>query len=421
MSIRRHLIDATPLRRNAAFRAFWSGAAVSGFGGQMADFALLYYVWVLTGSAVMVGLVGVMRGVPLLVFGLLGGHLADLMNRRTLVFCARCCQLAVSVATAWLVISGAASIGVVLALIAAASAFAAVGAPASQTIATRLLGGVDLSAGLALMRTSSQIAVLAGPMAAGFLVAGAGIGACLVADAATFVAGLWGAWRVPAHAARPVSDGAAPVSGLAGLTGGIRFVLRTPVVLGAFLTDICAMVLAHPVALFPIINAERFEGSPITMGLMLPAIGLGGILAGILSGRVTHAPRQGLIMIASCAAYGAAAVAFGLSGNLPLALLALCAGGAADTFTVVSRATIVQSSTPDALRGRVNSLDYLVGAGGPSIGDLRAGLVASGTSGALSCVLGGVACVAGAGAIALTVPRLRSWLLGPAKDPLAAV
>jgi MFS family permease len=232
-----------------------------------------------------------------------------------------------------------------------------------------------------------------------------------VVDVATFGAALWGIRALPDRPpARVRTDAATPTGEL---LAGLRFVVRTPVILGAFLVDVCAMVLALPAALFPVINAERFGGSPATLGLMLPAIGLGGILAGLFSGRITAAARQGRIMLISCAVWGAATAAFGLAGSLPLALCALVVAGAADTCTVVSRGTIVQTATPDALRGRVSSLDFLVGAGGPSIGDLRAGLVAGLTSGAISCVAGGLACMAGAGAIGASSPRLRHWRLTP--------
>jgi MFS family permease len=189
----------------------------------------------------------------------------------------------------------------------------------------------------------------------------------------------------------------------------VHYLVRTPVLLGAFAADLSATVLAMPTALFPVINAERFGGSPVTLGLMLPAIGLGGILAGVFSGRITRQPRQGVVMVVCCAVWGAGMALFGLGGWLPVALLGLVIAGAADTGTVVSRGTIVQRATPDALRGRMNALDFLVGAGGPSLGDLRAGLVASATSGAISAVSGGLGCVIGAGVIGAAIPSLRSW------------
>lgn len=410
--IRSHLVDTRPLRTSRPFRAFWTGTAISQFGGSMSSFALLYYVWEISRSPVVVGLVGLVVAVPLVVCGLIGGHLADTVDRRALLLWSRSSQLVVSATTAALVISGVRSIPIVFVMIALTSALSSLAAPVAQTVPPMLLGGTELSAGLALTRLAGQLALMTGPAIGGVLVATIGVGACLVVDSVTFLAALWGISRLPRHTPRPAAtherDGGTRV------LGGLMFVVRTPVILGAFLVDICAMVLALPAALFPVINAERFGGSPITLGLMLPAIGLGGVLAGLFSGRLTAYPRQGLIMLISCAVWGAATAAFGAAPTLPLALAALVVAGAADTFTVVSRGTMVQSATPDELRGRVSSLDYLVGAGGPSIGDLRAGTIAGLTSGAISCILGGLACVAGAGAIAAANPGLRRWRLATA-------
>ncbi|GAB3795974.1 MFS transporter [Humibacter antri] len=408
MSLREHVVDIRPLRDIAAFRSFWIGTTISSFGSQLSAFALLYYVWELSHSAALVGLTGVVCAVPLAVCGLLGGTLADRMNRRTLLLTMRLAQMASSATLAMLVIVGVANVPIVYAFMGVGAGLASISVPSAQTFAPRLLDGESLGAGLALMRLSSQFAMLAGPFVAGLLVDSLGVGICLVVDAVTFVAALWGIASLPKAVGEP-QRGAGGGKSERGILGALRYLVRTPVLVGAFVADLNATVLAIPTALFPVINAERFGGSPITLGLMLPAVGLGGILAGVLSGRITRQPRQGVVMVICCAVWGAGIALFGLSGWLPLALLGLVIAGAADTGTVVSRGTIVQRSTPDALRGRMNSLDFLVGAGGPSLGDLRAGMVASATSGAVSAVSGGLACVIGAGVIAAAIPSLRSW------------
>lgn len=413
MTLRDHLIDARPLREIPAFRAFWIGTTINSFGSQLSAFALLYYVWELSHSAALVGLTGVVRAVPLAIFGLIGGTLADRMNRRTLLIVTRLSQMASAAALATIVLLGAANVPIVYLFMAIGAGLASISFPAAQTFAPRLLDRERLGAGLALMRLSSQFAMLGGPFVAGLLVNWVGVGVCLAVDCVTFLAALWGILNLPADAAKPQPDtGPAPGGtgrSTRGILGAVRYLFGTPVLVGAFVADLNATVLAMPTALFPVINAERFGGSPVTLGLMLPAIGLGGILAGILSGRITRQPRQGVVMVVCCGIWGAGMALFGLSGWLPLALLGLLIAGAADTGTVVSRGTIVQLSTPDALRGRMNSLDFLVGAGGPSLGDLRAGLVASATSGAISAISGGVACVIGAGVIWAAIPRLRTW------------
>ena len=408
MSLRDHLIDIRPLRRIPAFRAFWIGTTISSFGSQLSAFALLYYVWELSHSAALVGLTGLVRAIPLAIFGLIGGSLADRVNRRTLLIVVRLTQLVSAGVLATIVLLGAGSVPIVYVFMAIGGGLASMAVPAAQTFAPRLLAGESLSAGLALMRLSSQFAMLAGPFVAGLLVNGLGVGFCLAVDCVTFLAALWGIVSLPADASKPQA-GTSGSRSSRGILGAVRCLLHTPVLVGAFVTDLNATVLAMPTALFPVINAERFGGSPVTLGLMLPAVGLGGILAGVFSGRITRQPRQGVVMMVCCAIWGGGMALFGFSGWLPLALIGLVIAGAGDTGTVVSRGTIVQLSTPDALRGRMNSLDFLVGAGGPSLGDLRAGLVASATSGAISAVSGGIACVVGAGVIAAAIPRLRSW------------
>ncbi|MHA7987792.1 MFS transporter [Rathayibacter sp. CAU 1779] len=408
MSLRDHLVDIRPLREIPAFRAFWIGTTINGFGSQLSSFALLYYVWELSHSALIVGLTGVVRAVPIVVGGLVGGILADRMNRRTLLLATRVIQLVSAVALAVVVFAGWANVPIIFVFTAIGSGLGSIAFPAAQTFAPRLLDGERLSGGLALMRLSSQVAALAGPFAAGLIVAQWGVAVCLAVDAVTFIASLWGIGALPKDAAMPEAAAGDGKEGR-GILSSVKFLFRTPVLLGAFATDLNAMVLAMPVALFPVINAERFGGSPATLGLMVPAIGLGGILAGVLSGRITKQPRQGVVMVVSCGIWGAGVALFGLSGWLPLALLGLVIAGAADTGTVVSRGTIVQRTTPDALRGRMNSLDFLVGAGGPSLGDLRAGSIASLTSGSISAWLGGIACVIGAGVIGAAIPSLRSW------------
>jgi MFS family permease len=313
-------------------------------------------------------------------------------------------QLVGSVALAVLVHTGTASVAAVYVVAALQTGLGALGAPANRSFTARLLAPSRLGAGLALSRLGDQVSLLAGPVVAGLVVVTVGVEACFLLDALTFVAAMYGVSRLP-----PMRPDAATVGGpdLGGLRDGVRLVLRSPVLLGAFATDLAATVLAMPLALFPVINDQVYGGSPVTLGLFAPAIGLGGIVAGALSGRVTSSPRQGRLMLASAAVWALGLAAFGLSTSLPVALACLAVAGAADTVTVVSRTSIVQHAVPDSLRGRVNALDYLVGVSGPQLGNARAGLVASFTSGATSAVLGGLASFLAIGAVAVFTPSLR--------------
>jgi len=413
------LIDVRPLRESAAFRRLWAGNAVSGFGGTMASFTVSWVVWDRTHSAVALGAIGVAQLVPMIVFTLLGGHWADRYERRRLIIGVRWAQLAASAALAAVVITTTHQVVWLYPLIAVQTALGSINQPATQSFIATLLGPELRGAAFALNQSTGQVSMLIGPLLGGVVLALWGPGWALGFDAASFLAALYGVLGLP-RTGRPGSEAegagdaaaAAPPSAIAQIAAGIRFVTRTPIAAALLLADLNATVLAMPVALFPVLNSERFGGSPATLGLLTPALGLGGVLAGFLSGRITRAKRQGLVMVVASAVWGAAIAGAGLVPNLAAVLVLLAVTGAADVASVVSRATIIQSVTPDAYRGRVNSLDYLVGAGGPKLGDLRAGLIADVSSGWFSMAIGGVVSAVLAVVIAASVPSLRRYRAG---------
>jgi predicted GNAT family acetyltransferase len=188
------------------------------------------------------------------------------------------------------------------------------------------------------------------------------------------------------------------------------------VLVAAFLTDLDAMLLGLPVALFPALNAAHFGGSPRTLGLLNAAVGAGGLVSAVLSGPASRVTRPGRGMLAGTMIWGAAIACFGLTASLPLALLMLAVAGAADTLTVTFRAAMVQTVTPDELRGRVSSVEYIIGTGGAPLGNVESGAVASLTSPAISTVAGGLGCLAIAALIGLMFPafaRYRGQAAGP--------
>jgi MFS family permease len=403
MAARGMLADVRPLRESRAFRAWWLGSSVSVLGSQLTSFAVAYDVWSVAHQPALVGGVALAALVPTVAGALLGGRLADRRDRRSLVLGTRTGQLVVTVALASLALIGAASVSVLYVAVALQAFFAALGAPANRSFPARLLPPDRLGAGLALGRLADQVSLLAGPFLAGLLTSAVGVQACFVVDAGTFVVALLGVAALPAM--RPEALLGAP--DLRGVRAALGLLARTPVLLGAFATDLAATLLAMPVALFPVVNAERYGGSAVTLGLLAPALGLGGIAAGALSGRFTASGQQGRVMLVSAATWAAAIAGFGLAPELGVALACLVLAGAADTVSVISRTSLVQQATPDAVRGRVNALDYLVGVCGPQLGNFRAGLVAAATSGAASAVLGGFTALAAVAVVAAATPALR--------------
>ncbi|MEV7215468.1 MFS transporter [Kitasatospora cineracea] len=417
MTGRRLLLDLAPLRESPAFRRLWIGGTVSGFGSQLAMVAVMFQVWERTRSTVWTGAVGLAQAVPLLVLGLFAGALVDRSDRRALYLLATAGQAGCALLLAAQALLGRLPAAGVIALVAGQSVFVAVAGPAARTFLPRLLPAGQLAAGLALNRVAFQGAMLLGPALGGLLIAGAGLGGCYLADALSFAAALYAASRLPRMRPAPgpaptstpsATTGPAPArSGLRDVWEGLAFLARTPVVRAALLADLATTVLSMPISLFPLVNAERFDGGPRTLGLFLTAIAAGGVAASVLSGVFTRRPNQALVMLGAAATWGVALALFGLVPSPWLGLGLLALAGAADTVSVVARGTVVQLHTPDALLGRVGAAEQIVGRAGPDLGNLRGGLVASASSGTTALISGGLLCLAAVAAIGAATPGLR--------------
>lgn len=409
----RALVDLRPLRENRTFRRLWLGTTASGFGGQFGAFAVVYYVWSQTHSAALVGLVGLAAGGPPLLVALIGSAFADHVDRRRLALRCTYGQIAISAAmtvVAFGVLPG--GVPLMLALAALSAALGALIGPARQTFVPALLSGDRLAAGIALNHLSFQLAMLLGPAAAGAITAGAGVGWCFAVDTLTFGAALMGLAGLP-----PGGPAATGPAGWGAVRAGFGYAVRTPAVRGALLTDLAATLLAMPMALFPVINAERYGDRPEVLGLFTTAVAVGGVLASGLSGLATRPGRPGTVLLSTAAIWAVALGLLGLTTPLPASLALLAVAGFADTWAVVARGTVIQTETPDAFRGRISSLEFITGVTGPQLGNLRAGLVASVTSGGFALLVGGATALAATAAIAGTTPALRRFRTSPTKEP----
>jgi MFS family permease len=269
----------------------------------------------------------------------------------------------------------------------------------------RLLPPGQVPAGIALNHVSFQIGMLVGPAVAGLVLAHGGLTWAYAVDAAAITLALYGVARLPSM--RP-AEGTTTV-GLRASSDGWRFILRHPALSGSIATDLAATVLAMPIALFPVLNEERFGGDPQTLGLFLSAIAVGGITAGLTSGILARIPRAGLVQLTAAGVWGVALAGFGLADTLLPTLAFLVVAGAADTISVISRGSLVQLATPDRYLGRIVSVENVVGVGGPGIGNARAGAVAGFTSAGVAAVTGGLACALVVAVLAATNPTLRRW------------
>lgn len=434
MSARSALVDLSPLRQSPPFRRLWASGVLSGVGHQVAVVAVLVQVWAMTGSAFWVGAIGLAQAVPMIVLGLVGGPLADVLDRRLVALWSTAGQTLAALALASQLVLGQAPVTLLLALISVQTACNALGAPSRRTFVRRLLPRHLVAAGVVLHMMAFQLGLLIGPAVGGLLIAATDPAVGYLVNAGTLVISLWAVWRLPPIPPRPsdaASEGVETAEDEAvanqrgqpgqpgrrgrrgrrpsvgqvwrrtrrgvGLLGeGVQMVVREPVLRGSFLLDLGAMLLSFPVALFPMINDELFGGDPTTLGLFMSAIAVGGATTGLASGVITRSNRLGRVQLLAVGLWGTAIVALGLAALAGLGwavLVSLVVAGAADTASVTSRAAMVQLATPDSHLGRVSAVEHVVGVGGPDLGNARAGLVAGLTTPAAAALLGGAACL----------------------------
>ncbi|WP_026929485.1 MFS transporter [Glycomyces tenuis] len=412
MSARTGLVDTRPLAASADYRRLWAGTSLSALGHQMTVLAVLFQVWELTGSPVWTGMIGLASAIPMIVFGTVGGSLADAVDRRVLVRWTTLGQMLCAAALAAQAVAQTHHLAIIFALVAAQASCSALGAPARRTFPARLLPRDLVPAGLALQHLSFQGAMLAGPALGGLIIGQWGLTACYAIEAVTFIVALYAVLRLPAL---PPLNADGHRAGLRSIANGLRHIVRAREVRGSFGIDLFATLLAMPIALFPMINELRFGGSPETLGLFPSAIAVGGIVAGLLSGLVSRADRPGLVQLWAAGAWGVALAGFGLAEPLWAVLGALAVAGAADTVSVIARGTLVQLVTPDSLRGRVSSAEHVIGIAGPDLGNARAGAVAGLSSAPVALVSGGLLCVVGVLWIALRNRPLREFRVSVAE------
>jgi MFS family permease len=397
------LLDTAPLRLDRDYRWLWAGQAVSGIGTQVTRLALPYQVYVLTGSTLAIAALTAVQLVPILIFSLGAGSVADAVDRRRLLLVTQVGLMACSAALAWLALSPAPSLLVLFVVAFVAAGLSSIDQPARSSAVPRLVPPERLPAAIALGQLNFQIASVIGPAIAGVLIATIGLAGAYGLDVVSFAAsfiGLLAIAPLPPHAtaARP---------GLAAVREGLRFALSRRVILSTFVIDLDAMIFGMPTSLFPVLALDVFHAGPTGLGLLGAAPAVGALLGALLSGWVSSVRRVGQAVIVAVAIWGVAITLFGLSTfSFLLALVFLAVAGAADVLSAVFRSTIIQLAAPDELRGRISSIHILVVTSGPRLGDIEAAAAAAVIGAQASVISGGILCVLGVAVVARLFPEL---------------
>ena len=403
-----HLIDLSPLRESAAFRKLWAGNAISGIGGQMTIVAVGLHIYQLTQSTLAVSLVGAFALVPMIFAGLYGGMLADAFDRRLILLLAAIVAWGSTIALALIAWTGVDIVWPFYLLTTLNAVAATVMNTVRSAVLPRLLPARLMPAASALTGMSFGVMVTIGPALAGVLVATVGFGWTYTVDVVLFLTAFAGIFSLPKLA--PEGDSQRP--GLASLRSGIDFLRSASNIRMTFVVDIIAMTLGQPRVLFPAVGALVLGGGAVTVGVLTAAGAIGLLLCSLLSGRLGGVRWHGRAIRTSIVVYGAFIAGFGgvllalsLGGfgpvsatraNVPAMIVAsvmLAGAGAADNVSSIFRQTMLQVAVPDSMRGRLQGVFTVVVTGGPRVGDIYIGIIASIGAIWLPPLLGGLAII----------------------------
>jgi MFS family permease len=396
-------VDIAPLRRHRDFRLLFIGRLVSFFGSMITVVAFPYQVYQLTHSVLLVGVLGILEFAAILALAMLGGALADAADRRSMVLLTEAGLMAGSLVLAGNAALSNPQVWVLFAVAVVWGGLDAVQRPSLDAMLPRLVDRDELAAAAALNSVRSTLGQIVGPALGGVLLAAIGLPLTYMVDVATFVVGLGCLWLMravppPVNAERP---------SLRRVVEGLRYARSRPELIGTYAIDIIAMFFGMPMALFPAI-AEGL-GGPGVLGMLYAAPAVGSFLFSATSGWTSRVHRHGMGLIVAAIVWGLSIIGFGFAPGLIAALVFLALAGAADMMSGVFRQVIWNQTIPDALRGRLASIEMLSYTSGPALGNFEAGLVASLTSVRVSVVSGGILCVIGCVLCAVALPALRSY------------
>ncbi|MEY4498338.1 MAG: hypothetical protein RJA40_443 [Actinomycetota bacterium] len=396
-------IDLTPLTKYPDFRNLWASGLITYLGSMITYVAVPFQIKEMTNSYILVGLSGVIEIVPLILFGLYGGVLADYVDRKKMVWATEFASLvlvAILLVNSFLPNPNLALIYVVIGLFAAVNGLQR---PSADAILPRLVGHADLPAASALMSLRWQLGVIIGPTIGGILISTFSISIGYMADIATFLISLAFLTRVRNVPASPEAE----KPSLAGLIEGVRYAFRRQDLLGTYLIDLAAMFFAMPIALFPF-WADQL-GAPWALGFLYAAGTIGSVVVTLTSGWTKHYRFHGRAVIWAAIGWGGAIALAGLSNSLILVLLFLALAGAADMVSALFRGTIWNQTIPDELRGRLAGIELLSYSIGPLAGQMRAASMAAVTTLNFSVTFGGVLCIISVGILAIFLPKFRKY------------
>ena len=401
------LLDIGPLRRNAAFRSLFASQFISGLGTMVSYVAVPWQVYQLTHSNAQVGLLGLVQLVPVVVCGLLGGTVADRVDRKRLLIGSEALMALCVAGLLANALTAAPSALAIYALVAVLQGATGFHRPALEALTQKLARPEEFAAVAALSSVRGTVGMVAGPALAGLLLARWGAVGAYLFDFATFIAAIFFLARIPRERIGGVEGLADRPHLLADLAEGLRFAWARPALMGTYIVDIVAMAFAFPIALFPAMAAA--DGRTESVGWLLSAMSVGALVIGLFSGWTGRIRRHGRAVVIAAAVWALGIVALGFAPSLMLGLLCLAVAGAADMVSGVFRGTIWNETIPNTLRGRLAGIEMISYLTGPLVGNARAGFMADAWGVSAAIWVGGLLCLAGVIATGFALPRFWAY------------
>ena len=406
-------LDVGPLRHNTSFRRLFASQFISGLGTMVSYVAVPWQLYQLTHSNAQVGLLGLVQLLPVVICGLLGGAVADRVDRKRLLIASEALMAMCLAGLLANALAASPSVLTIYALVAVLQGASGFHRPALEALTQKLARPEEFAAVAALSSVRGTVGMVAGPALAGVLLARWGAVGAYLFDFCTFLAALFFIYRIPAAAMQPGDAPGERPHLLADLAEGLRFAWARPELMGTYVVDIVAMAFAFPVALFPAMAAA--DGRTESVGWLLSAMSVGALIIGVFSGWTGKVTRHGRAVVISAAVWALGIVALGFAPSLSLGLACLAVAGAADMVSGVFRGTIWNQTIPNTLRGRLAGIEMISYLTGPLVGNARAGFMADAWGVPVAVWLGGAICLAGVVLTGFALPRF--WAYRSSTEP----
>ncbi len=405
----RRVIRIPPSLHHRRFLLLWLGLLISITGSQMQLSALLWQIHTLTDQPIALGAVGLARILPVITFSLLGGAVADVLNRRRILFITQSGMAVTAFTLGLLTLTGNIDLWHIYLLTALQAVAGAFDGPSRQALVPNLVPSKDLPNAFSMTSLANQVGSIAGPALSGIIIAVGGLPYIYMINAISFLAVILALFLMgPVEQQKNVTTHTGAVS-FSAIAEGIRFILKQPLILSTMILDFFATFFASANTLMPIIAVDILHVGAVAYGWLSSAQAIGAMITAVILSQIQQIRRQGAVFLSAVVVFGLATIVFGASKSLIIAMLALIVVGGADTVSTIIRNTIRQLSTPDYIRGRMTSVNQIFFMGGPQLGEMEAGAVAQLFGAPFAIISGGVGCILAVMWISRRWPQIRKY------------